>query len=258
MYTHLHNHCDVIVVFSMVQSPTFSPLYQQIKSLIMRSLEQGEWKPGELIPSEVELSQRFGVSQGTVRKAVDELSQDNLLIRRQGKGTFVATHNEAKAHFRFLRLVPEQGGEVDYPESRVLDCKRVRLPADVARLLELRSAESGYLITRLLSFGGKPTVLDEIWLPGVHFKGLSREMLTTWSGTLYGFFESKFGVCMTSASERIRAVAASDTQAGQLGVPQGSPLLFVERLSKAFGGHPVEVRRGWYVTSQFHYRAELS
>jgi len=226
--------------------------------LIMRSLEQGEWKPGELIPSEVELSQRFGVSQGTVRKAVDELSQDNLLIRRQGKGTFVATHNEAKAHFRFLRLAPEQGGEVDYPESRVLDCKRVRLPADVARQLDLRSSESGYLITRLLAFGGKPTVLDEIWLPGTYFKGLSREMLTDWTGTLYGFFESKFGICMTSASERIRAVAASDAQAEQLGVAQGSPLLFVERLSKAFGGHPVELRRGWYVTSHFHYRAELS
>ncbi len=253
-----HNHCDVIVVFSMVQSPTFSPLYQQIKSLIMRSLEQGEWKPGELIPSEVELSQRFGVSQGTVRKAVDELSQDNLLIRRQGKGTFVATHNEAKAHFRFLRLAPEQGGEVDYPESRVLDCKRVRLSADVARQLDLRSSESGYLITRLLAFGGKPTVLDEIWLPGTHFKGLSREMLTDWSGTLYGFFESKFGICMTSASERIRAVAASDAQAEQLGVAHGTPLLFVERLSKAFSGHPVELRRGWYVTSHFHYRAELS
>ncbi len=253
-----HNHYDVIVVFSMVQSPTFSPLYRQIKSLIMRSLEQGEWKPGELIPSEVELSQRFCVSQGTVRKAVDELSQDNLLIRRQGKGTFVATHNEAKAHFRFLRLAPEQGGEVNYPESRVLDCKRMRLPADVCRLLDLRSSEPGYLITRLLSFNASPTVLDEIWLPATHFKGLSRDMLTSWSGTLYGFFESKFGVCMTSASERIRAVAAEEDQARQLGVPAGSPLLFVERLSKAFGGHPVELRRGWYVTNHFHYRAELS
>lgn len=224
----------------------------------MQGLEQGEWKPGELIPSEVELSQRFGVSQGTVRKAVDELSQDNLLVRRQGKGTFVATHNEAKAHFRFLRLTPEQGGEVTYPESRVLDCKRVRLPSDVARELDVRPTDTGFCITRLLSFSGKPTVLDEIWLPSTHFRGLTRDMLTSWNGTLYGFFESKFGVCMTSASERIRAVAANAGQAELLGVSASSPLLFVERLSRAFGDRPVELRRGWYVTDHFHYRAELS
>ena len=83
-------------------SPTFSPLYQQIKALITQSLQSGEWKPGELIPSEVELAGRFKVSQGTVRKAIDELAAENLVMRRQGKGTFVSTHHEARAHFRFL------------------------------------------------------------------------------------------------------------------------------------------------------------
>ena len=75
-------------------TPSFSPLYQQIKDLILQSLQTGEWKPGEAIPSEMDLAARYRVSQGTVRKAIDELSADNLLIRRQGKGTFVATHAE--------------------------------------------------------------------------------------------------------------------------------------------------------------------
>lgn len=75
-------------------SPTFSPLYQQIKALITQSLVAGEWKPGEIIPSEMELAARFKVSQGTVRKAIDELAAENLVVRRQGKGTFVATHND--------------------------------------------------------------------------------------------------------------------------------------------------------------------
>ena len=73
---------------------TFSPLYQQIKALILGSLQAGEWKPGEAIPSENDLAARFKVSQGTVRKAIDELASENLLVRRQGKGTFVATHHE--------------------------------------------------------------------------------------------------------------------------------------------------------------------
>src|SRR5450755_2642335 len=96
------------------ESPTFSPLYRQIKGLIMQSLETGEWRPGEAIPSEIELAARYKVSQGTVRKAVDELAAENLLVRRQGKGTFVATHEEARSQFRFLRLMPE-AGEQEYP-----------------------------------------------------------------------------------------------------------------------------------------------
>ncbi|HMX17596.1 MAG TPA: GntR family transcriptional regulator, partial [Rhodocyclaceae bacterium] len=91
-------------------SPTFSPLYRQIKSLILQALEAGEWRPGEAIPSETELAGRFSVSQGTVRKAIDEMASENLLVRRQGKGTFVATHSDPRAFFRFLRLVPLNGG----------------------------------------------------------------------------------------------------------------------------------------------------
>jgi GntR family transcriptional regulator len=90
----------------------FSPLYQQIKDLLVQSLERGEWKPGELIPSEIELAARFQVSQGTVRKAVDELATEHLVVRRQGKGTFVATHHEPRAQFRFLRVVPDEGDPV--------------------------------------------------------------------------------------------------------------------------------------------------
>jgi len=90
-------------------TPAFSPLYQQIKELILQSLQGGEWKPGEAIPSEMDLAARFRVSQGTVRKAIDELAADNLVIRRQGKGTFVATHAEQHVRYRFLKLMPDSG-----------------------------------------------------------------------------------------------------------------------------------------------------
>src|SRR5688500_18338794 len=91
-------------------TPAFSPLYQQIKGLILQSLQAGEWKPGEAIPSEMELAARFRVSQGTVRKAIDELAAENLVVRRQGKGTFVATHAEQHVQYRFLKLVPDEIG----------------------------------------------------------------------------------------------------------------------------------------------------
>src|ERR1700733_8476663 len=114
---------------SGARSPTFSPLYQQIKALITQGLENGEWKPGEIIPSEVELAGRYKVSQGTVRKAIDELAAENLLVRRQGKGTFVATHAEERVQFRFLRLMPDDG-EPTQMARRLLDCKRQRAPSE--------------------------------------------------------------------------------------------------------------------------------
>src|SRR3954471_10387928 len=130
-------------------SPTFSPLYQQIKALITQSLQAGEWKPGELIPSEVELAGRFKVSQGTVRKAIDELALENLVMRRQGKGTFVSTHHEARAHFRFLRLMPDEGVP-HQPDNKIVEVKRMRAPAEVARLLELKSGDAVVFIKRVM------------------------------------------------------------------------------------------------------------
>src|SRR5215831_20987563 len=97
-------------------TPAFSPLYQQIKGLILQSLQAGEWKPGEPIPSEIDLAARFRVSQGTVRKAIDELAAENLVVRRQGKGTFVATHAEQHVRYRFLKLVPD--GHAEGPAQR--------------------------------------------------------------------------------------------------------------------------------------------
>lgn len=238
-------------------SPTFSPLYQQIKALIMKSLQSGEWKPGEMIPSEMELASRFKVSQGTVRKAIDELAADNLVARRQGKGTFVTTHHEDVVKFRFLRLVPDEG-EPHYGASRVLECKRLRAPAEIARLLDLRTGDSVVQIRRVLTFSGEATVLDEIWLVGASFKGLTAEKLTEWKGPMYALFEAEFGTRMIRATEKIRAVAADETAAGLLSVAVGSPLLSVERVSFTYGDRPVEVRRALYVTTRHYYQNDLS
>ena len=119
--------------------PAFSPLYQQIKLLITRSLQEGEWKPGEAIPAETDLAARYRVSQGTVRKAIDELATENLLVRRQGKGTFVATHAEEQIQYRFLRLAPDDG-KTRGMERHFIDCKRMRPPAPVALLQGILAA----------------------------------------------------------------------------------------------------------------------
>jgi GntR family transcriptional regulator len=241
-----------------VPSPTFSPLYQQIKTLLVQGLETGEWKPGEAIPSELELAARFGVSQGTVRKAIDELAAENLLVRRQGKGTYVATHAEPRTLFRFLRLKPDDGADEGYPESRLLECRRGRASAEVARLLDLKAGDGIVYIRRVLVFRGKPTVLDEISLPATLFKGLSAAKFNEYRGSMYNLFETEFGTRMIRADERLRAVAAEPGAAEVLGVAPGVPLLCVERVSFTYGDRPVEFRRGLYRTDTHYYQNGLA
>ncbi|HEY5762178.1 MAG TPA: GntR family transcriptional regulator, partial [Rhodocyclaceae bacterium] len=157
-------------------SPTFSPLYRQIKDLMVDRLQAGEWLPGDSIPSEAELAGRFGVSQGTVRKAIDEMAAENLLVRRQGKGTFVASHADPRSSFRFLRLAHD-GGEIMPPRSIPLECWRAKAGADVARSLGLEAGAPIIIVRRMLKFADKPTVIDEIYLPGELFGDLSLEVL---------------------------------------------------------------------------------
>ena len=237
--------------------PTFSPLYQQIKALLTQGLQAGEWKPGELIPSEVELAARFKVSQGTVRKAIDELAAENLVMRRQGKGTFVSTNHEERAHFRFLRLMPD-AGVPHHPENRILDVIRQSAPAAVAQLLELKAGDAVIYVRRLMSFDGVPTILEELWLPGALFKGLTAERLDQYKGPMYGLFESEFGTRMIRATEKIRAVGADASAAQLLGVAEATPLLCAERVSFTYGDQAVELRRGLYLTAHHHYQNDLS
>ena len=241
-------------------TPAFSPLYQQIKVLILQSLQSGEWKPGDVIPSEMELAARFRVSQGTVRKAIDELAAENLVVRRQGKGTFVATHAEQQVQYRFLRLLPDTGdASSEGPaQRRFIECKRLRAPADIARALGLRSGDAVLHVRRVLSFQQVPTILEDLWLPAAPFKGLTAERLDSYRGPMYALFETEFGVRMVRAEEKIRALAASEPACELLSIKAGEPLLSVERTAFTYNDLPMELRRGLYRTDTHHYRNSLS
>ena len=234
-------------------APAFSPLYLQIKEMLLASLAAGEWPPGGAIPSELELAARYGVSQGTVRKAIDALAADNLVVRRQGKGTFVATHTEeAQSTFRFLRIRRDDA-VAEYPRSRLLDVRRGKAGESVAHLLMLKPSDTVVAIRRVLEWAGAPVVLDEIALPGGLFRGLTRAKLEAYPGSMYGYFETQFGVRMLNAQERLKAVAADADVAAALHVAAGTPVLAVERVAFTFGGRPVEYRRGLCKTQSHHY-----
>ncbi len=240
-------------------TPAFSPLYQQIKGLILNSLRSAEWKPGEAIPSEIELAARYRVSQGTVRKAIDELAGENLLLRRQGKGTFVATHAEQQVQFRFLKLVPDTGtrGSEGPAQRDIVECRRTRASAEISRALALRAGDAVLQVRRVLSFGAAPIILEDIWLPAAPFKGLTAERLANYQGPMYALFETEFNVRMVRADEKIRAIAATVEHQSLLKVGCGTPLLSVERTAFTYRDEPMELRFGYYRTDTHYYHNAL-
>jgi GntR family transcriptional regulator len=235
----------------------FSPLYQQIKAMLLASLQAGEWQPGEVIPSEFELAARYEVSQGTVRKAIDELTTQNLLIRKQGKGTFVATHLEERHQFRFLRLAPDSGLPMAL-KNHFLSCKKMKAPAIMARALKIKTGENLIEIERVQTFAGKAIVFEQIWLPSPRFKGLDLATLEAWDGPLYALYESAFATHMVRATEKIKAVTSDSMCAQRLNTTPAAPILLVERVSYTYGNKPVEIRLARYDTSSQHYENTLS
>src|SRR5689334_24747907 len=178
---------------SPAEAPAFQPLYRQIKQLITQSLVTGEWGPGDPIPSEIELASRFSVSQGTVRKAVSELADENVLIRFQGRGTFVASHAEERSKFHFLRLTPDRS-ELKDLTAQLFDFRRLRADPVSAKLLRLPAGGGLCLIRRVMLLSGRPTVYEEVRLPARRFKGLSAAVIERHECMLYSMYESGFGV----------------------------------------------------------------
>lgn len=248
----------------MTTAPNFSPLYEQIKTLITRSLVEGEWKPGEMIPSEMELAARYKVSQGTVRKAIDALAAEYIVVRRQGKGTFVATHTAATHQYRFLRVRPDdyRAPDVDparvHPKTTFIGLEKRKADAETADILQLRVGQAVTRISRVLVFAGKPVIFDEITLAQATFPNLTMDKLEASQGSIYSFLETAYGTRMVRGEERIKAIAANRLAAKHLKVEVGAPLLSVDRVAFTYGDKPVEWRRGLCVTDGYSYFNDLS
>lgn len=245
-----------MIMIDKSNAPNYRPLYDQIKVLLTQSLIGGEWRPGEMIPSEIDLAGRFKVSQGTVRKAIDSLAGENILIRRQGKGTFVATHNEEGIKLRFLRLTAANG-QKEVLQNELISCSKSKADAHFAKILELKASAALIEVKRLLTFSGRPLIYDHVVIPAAPFKGLNGTRIEENQGSLYSMYETEYGIRMIRAEERLTAVAANAEVAEALGLKLGAPLLSIERVSYTYGDKPMEWRLGLCLTDDHYYMSEL-
>ena len=139
----------------------FRPLYRQVRDVLVKRIVDNVWQPGELLPSEFEIAGDLGVSQGTIRKALDELETEKFIVRRQGKGTYVARHDDARILFQFFKLVPDSG-KSEFPESQILDVTVEAADAEAAAALGLAANARVVRIERLRSLGSQVCIIERI------------------------------------------------------------------------------------------------
>ena len=226
--------------------------YKEVKHALLAALAAQEWKGGEAIPSERRLAERFGISVGTVRKAIDELVAENVLVRHQGLGTFVAHHQRDRHFFRFFRVVGV-GGDKRYPTVKLLSFEQAKASPSIAQLLAIAPGAGVYRFSNSLALDGDVVMIDRIVVPEARFHGLSEDALRDRPNTLYNFYQDVFNVYVTGIEERLRARLTDHTLAPLLGVPVGTPLLEIRRVAYSYQHVPVELRISSANTAKHEY-----
>jgi GntR family transcriptional regulator len=232
------------------------PLYKEVKNRLMRGLVAGEWKPGQAVPSEGQLAARYGVSVGTLRRAVDELVAERIVQRRQGSGTYVTTHTEDHQLYNFFHIVGRHGGR-EPPVHELLSFRGARAGGEAASRLQIARGERVYRIDNVLKLAGRPVLLDEITLPAASFPDLSRGLFAARSGTIYGLYQARYGINVVRISERVSAARASARQAARLSLRAGEPVLVIKRVAYTYHDTPVEYRVSCVNTARHEYLSDL-
>lgn len=231
------------------------PLYRELVRHLADALHKGVWLPGEAIPSEVELKRHYGLSIGTIRKAVDELVAKNILVRQQGRGTFVVSHDTHRYFFAFFRIAGLDG-KLEYPGVELLRFALDRADAKTARALRIGVSERVWCFVNRLSLKGAPAIIDRVTVPTEIFPGLNEDMLRERVGTVYSFYQQSFGVNVVRTQEHLRAVGASGSFCEWLRVKPGAPLLHIARSAYTYRDRPVELRESLVNCEHHEYCAE--
>ena len=231
------------------------PLYKQVKSVLIERIATGVWKPGDMLPVEKQLAQEFNVGNSTIRAAVGELVNADIVTRVQGKGTFVTLHDPQHSIFRFFRVVSDTGLTAR-PISELVSFARAHADEHVSRLLQLTSSPKAmdiYELRNILFAAETPVVISDISIPTAFFPKLSPRLLNEGNTTIYAVYQKQYGVTIVRTTEKIKAILADKDASKIFKIETGAPILEIQRVGYTFGGIPVEVRRSRVRTDRYHY-----
>lgn len=232
------------------------PLYHQLKDRFTRNIREGRWQPDQPIPSEQQLAQEHGVALGTVRRAIDELVTEGLVVRRQGSGTFVRRAAFGSALFRFFRHT-DASGQVLHPRGEMRSVRTLAAGARVAARLGLAKDDPVLRLERVRWVNREPILFEEIFVDAKRFSALAGLPLAQFGDLLYPLYEKLCGVRVFRATETIRFGEAGTKVASHLRCPVGEAVAIIERTATGVDGGVLEWRLSYGLASRFSYSIEL-
>lgn len=233
-----------------------APLYKAVKHKLTEELRTGRWRHGQVIPSEPLLAKRYGASVGTLRRAVGELVAENILVREQGRGTFVASHTRDYMLNVFFRI-EDRDGRRALPDSELISFRRGRANRETALALQIAVGDPVYQIRARLHLQGKAMILDDIRLPARLFPDLNERVFANRDTTIYGMFQARYGVTVARATETLTAELADGLTCRLLDLQPPAPVLKVVRTAYAYKDVPVDWRLRYVNTRSHRYLSVL-
>ncbi|GAA4349135.1 GntR family transcriptional regulator [Variovorax defluvii] len=228
------------------------PLYQSIKLELIRAISGGKVQAGMALPTEKELSERYNVSIGTVRRAMADLVAEKVLVRQQGRGTFLAPFDSARMLNSFWHIV-RKDGEREIPIVQTLRFEESKAGARTAERLKIRTGDPVYDVLNVMLLGGEPTLLDALQIPKALFPTLTHAQFVKRDSTIYDLYRDGFGVTVARTVDQLSSVPADAVTAKKLDIALGTPLLEIVRVAYTFENQPVELRRSLLHTEKYEF-----
>lgn len=229
------------------------PLYKVIKRKISDCLSEGKWKHGQAIPSEPQLAKRFAASIGTVRKAVDDLVAENILVRQQGRGTFVTSFTRDYMLNVFFTVADKRSKAKELPQAEMLSFRRGRADLSTAKELGVTKGAPIFEVENLLRMGGEPVIVDYLRLPVSLFPDLSERLFQNRESTIYGLYQSRYGITVVRTEEMISAATADDKIQRLLKIKGDLAVLKIVRTAYTHKGIAVDTRVRYVKTARHGY-----
>jgi len=231
------------------------PLYYQLKQILVEQIEANEWNPGDLIPSEQELQDTYGLSRTTVRQTLSEMVNDGLLNRQRGRGTFVASNKMSPDPSKRLdasEYLDQQGIVAGW---QIIEHGWTEPPEGVRERLQVASTTQIYRIHRLRLADGEPIGCHFAYIPESIVLYINIAAMTEGGSLRYLRDAPQLENCV--ACHAIEATVADETEMTLLGVERGHPILAIERTVTAVDGKPIELLQAAYRGDRFKYQITI-
>jgi len=232
------------------------PIYFQLKELLREKIAAGEWNPGDMVPSERELSEQYDISRMTARQALHELANEGLLRREQGRGTFVAEPKIEHGLTRLTGFTEDMEARGLKPGAKVVRLELAKAPILALQALQMTPDEDVVLLERLRLAGGEPIALETCYL---HFNGVQNLLNEDFeNNSLYHVLTEKYHITPTRAEQKIGADLSTHREQTLLKIEEGSPVLRNKRITFNQWERPFEYTESAYRADRYVFHADLT